>query len=258
MLPRLAGDSVWVEVDDLRFYGSRKHQTYLSRLANHSFEPFKMKLFNEAVKPQMIVADVGAYIGYHTVLASRLTGPLGKVYAFECDPRSHRFLAHNVKLNNCANTVLSNCAVGNISGPVPFFLEGDPATSNTRHHGAQARMVEVACATLDELLSGHPVHVVKMSIQGGEIRGLQGMEKTLAASGRVVMFVECSPATLRHAGSTTDDLLSQLREFGFSLQVIDENRRCLRAVGEQDYLERTEQGRKNFFYLYCCKDHRTS
>jgi hypothetical protein len=79
------------------------------------------------------------------------------------------------------------------------------------------------------------------------------MERTLVTSNTVVLFVECSPAVLRHAGFRVDDLLGQLRRLGFSLHVIDEREQCLREVAQQDYLERNAQGRKNFFYFYCCK-----
>ena len=254
LLSRLAGDYVWVDVDGLRFYGSAKHQTYLHRLVRGSFEPFKMELFKEAIKPQMVVVDVGAYVGYHTVLASRLSGPQGKVYAFECDPRNYRFLVHNVKLNNCTNVAATPRAVGDKAGVMTFSLEEDPATSNFGHHGARALLSEVECASLDEMLGGQPVDVVKMSIQGGECRALQGMEKTLARQAKVLLFVECSPATLRHAGASVDALLGQLHQLGFSVQVIDENERRLKAVGEETYAERNAGGRKNFVYLYCSKD----
>ena len=125
-------------------------------LLSGSFEPFKMELFKEAIKPQMVVVDVGAYVGYHTVLASRLSEPQAKIYAFECDPKNYRFLVHNVKLNNCTNVAATPRAVGDKAGVMAFSLEEDPYTSNFGHHGARALLSEVECASLDEMLGGQP------------------------------------------------------------------------------------------------------
>ena len=256
VLPLLTRDYFWVKVDGLHVYGSIRHQRHLHQLLKGSFEPFTVQLFMQAVKPGMVVLDIGAYIGFYTLLAARRVGLQGKVYAFECDPRSYRFLLHNAKLNKCSkNVVPVPKAVAHQRGIHPFFLYGGDLTRSSLWDKHQAETIlDVECTTVDEALGNQPVHVIKMDIEGGEIHALKGMEKTLRNSDEVIMFVECNPSVLKHAGGSVDMLLGELEGFGFRVQVIDEGERCLRPVSHEIYAARNARGKRNCVNLYCSKD----
>lgn len=256
VLPLLTRDYFWVKVDGFRFYGSIHHQKSLYKLLKGSKEPFTRQLFNQVMKPGMVVLDIGANVGYYTLSAARRVGPQGKVYAFECDPRSYRFLLHNVKLNKCSkNVVPVSKAVAHQAGVVPFFLSGRSASLSSLWRKKEGwPFLDVECTTVDEILGNQQVHVIKMDIEGSEIHALHGMQKTLCNTDEVIMFVECNPSALSDAGGSVDILLAQLEGFGFRVQVIHEKERSLRPVSDEIYAARDARGKRNCVNLYCSKD----
>src|SRR5437867_3185244 len=70
------------------------------------FEPFETQLVQQMVRPGDVVLDVGANIGYYTLIFAELVGEQGHVYAFEPDPRNFAFLAKNVHSNRYRNVTL--------------------------------------------------------------------------------------------------------------------------------------------------------
>ena len=254
-LPSLTRDYVWVRAEGLQLYGSTHHQKKLLLMERDSFEPLTVRLFKEAVKPGMVVLDIGAYIGYYALLAAQRVGAQGRVYAFECDPRSYRFLLHNVNLNNCSGDVVPiPKGVADQAGLQRFFLYGGDLTRSSLwdEHGAETAL-EVECSTVDEILGNQPVDVIKMDIEGGEIRALKGMAKTLRNSHNVIMFVECNPSALSYAGGSAAGLVAELEEYGFRVQVIDDHERCLKPVSHDIYAVRDARGKRNYCNLYCSK-----
>src|SRR4051812_28062579 len=68
------------------------------------YEPQYVAVFKELVRAGNTVFDVGANIGFYSVLFSRWVGPAGKVLAYEPDPANVKLLQHNLTLNGCRNT----------------------------------------------------------------------------------------------------------------------------------------------------------
>lgn len=79
-------------------------------------EPLATHMFTEHIQPGNTVIDIGANIGYYTILAAQIVGETGKVYAFEPEPKNLTLLKKNVEHNNLTNVVLANKAVSNANG----------------------------------------------------------------------------------------------------------------------------------------------
>jgi FkbM family methyltransferase len=171
-LPHVTRDYSWAAVDGFRMYGSAPHQRYLGRLRTGRVEPFTVRLFREAIRPGMVVADVGAYVGLFTLVAARELNGAGTVFSFECHPANHRFLLHNIRLNGLADRVVaSSFAVANEIGRLRFRAPGgDLSTGSLLASHDHREAVDVPATTLDHALDGRPVDVLKMDIEGGEVR----------------------------------------------------------------------------------------
>jgi FkbM family methyltransferase len=254
-LPTLTREYMWVSVDGLRIYGTREHHVMLYWLLRGKYERHTRTLFEQAVKPGMHVLDIGAHVGYFTLLAARAVGPTGRVSAFEPDPSNYRFLCHNVALNGMEEVVTAvRKAVAEASGSRPFFVdERNSACSALSKAGRSGDAMAVECTAVDDFVEpGEGIDVVKLDVEGGELDALRGMRRTLADAARVVMFVECNPSALASASVSVSDLLDELRELDLVVQVIDEGGRRLAPV--TDEMLRPEMANTRWYAnLYCTR-----
>jgi FkbM family methyltransferase len=144
----------------------------------------------ELIKPGQTVYDVGANIGFFTILCSRLVGPQGKVYAFEPIPENLKTLRHNIALNGLSNVVVVEKALSSSTGTAEMFvspwsafhsLNVEGATKQD-NHGPEAGEITVETVTLDEFVSEEGVwapDLIKIDVEGAELIVVQGMSHTL-------------------------------------------------------------------------------
>jgi FkbM family methyltransferase len=157
--------------------GSSTHGCWLG-----SYEFEKQKLFAALVPSGGVVWDVGAHVGFYTLLAARLVGPAGRVVAFEPFPRNQAFLHRHIDLNALGNVDVIEAAVGEKCGPGSFSEGGNSSTGSLF---GVSDGIAVRVVTLDSMLSNaasRPPHVIKMDIEGGELEALRGADELLSTS----------------------------------------------------------------------------
>jgi FkbM family methyltransferase len=187
----------------------------LRRLTEH-YEPAVWAALMAELRPGDTVVDVGAFVGLYSVAVARRLGPGGRVVAFEPDPDSFALLAQHVRLNGVEGRVeLVRAAVGERSGEVPF-LGGGLSESHVLGGSAPAAG-RVPCVTLDEVLEGRRVDVLKVDVEGYEAQVLSGAHRILADPARRprALFIELHPYAWPAFGTTADELLGSLRRLGY-------------------------------------------
>ena len=233
---RLLGDPVTIEVDGLRLQGPFDSRWMLYHLKAEIYEPTEVELFERTVGPGMTVLDIGANIGFYSLLASRAVGDRGAVHAFEADPRNVVHLRANLQLNGCANVSVRHTAVADAPGTQVFRMAAKPTHSSLYASMGDldvASTIAVDTVPIDDILADTPVvDVVKMDIEGGEPAALRGMVTTLKASPELRLFVEFEPPALRAANESPEEFLDLLRSWFREILVIDERRRELIPLGE--------------------------
>lgn len=135
------------------------------------------------VRPGMVAYDLGANVGFYTLLFSRLVGPGGAVHAFEPAERNLQLLKRHVGMNGATNVRIHPVAVGRTIGAVTFDPGSGPSMGHVVSH-AGSTTVTVPAVSPDDFVygQGHPApDVVKMDIEGGEVEALAGMNKVLQA-----------------------------------------------------------------------------
>src|SRR5438445_3530871 len=81
-----------------------------------------------------VFVDVGANIGYLTIVGAIAVGPNGKVFSFEANPRIFEYLKRNVALNGLSNVTMLNCALGHTNGTADLLeCPGDDSQSCVAH-----------------------------------------------------------------------------------------------------------------------------
>lgn len=151
------------------------------------------RLLQRILRPGMTVLDVGANIGYFTLLAATRVGPSGLVQSFEPHDEIRRRLVRNVERNGLLNVEVRPEAVGRTGGEIAFYRSADASNQGISStvegpapHGEprEARPVLVPCVTLDEVAASldRPVDLVKIDVEGAELEALAGAELLFAGS----------------------------------------------------------------------------
>ncbi len=143
-----------------------------------SYEIRKRRAFEEVIKPGSIVYDIGANVGYYSLLAGVLVGSEGIVFAFEPLPRNVTYLRKHVALNQAANIRVIEAAVAERSGQARFNL----GASTAMGHLAESGEIAVKTVGLDDMLDAGdlvPPHTMKIDVEGAEYSVLMGAQKLL-------------------------------------------------------------------------------
>jgi FkbM family methyltransferase len=175
-----------------------------------TYEPELQSTLRELVPSGAIIYDVGANIGYVSLLLAKAAGSQGKVFAFEALPSNVEQLRRNVALNGMdARVTVVASAATQAAGPVRFLVHasggmGKVAGSAGRQDSYQSE-VTVSGISLDEFVyiqGNPPPQVVKMDIEGGEIMALPGMHRLLAEARPLMLMELHGPESCRVAWET--------------------------------------------------------
>jgi len=171
------------------------------------------KFLTRYLRPGDVVIDVGANIGFFTLLYSTLVGSQGTVYSIEPHPRTYRFLRGNLALNPVQNVRTFNCALGNQNGTIMFSdRKGDDRNSVVTMDPA----ITVGQKRLDELgIPDGTIAFLKIDVEGYEKFVIEG-------AGRLLKNVQCIhfEAIEEHYsrfGYKLQDLLGMLIDYDFEI-----------------------------------------
>lgn len=178
------------------------------RILGGTYEPEQTRLFREHITAGATVLDVGAHVGYYTVLSAVLAGPRGRVVAFEPNPSNHSFLERHVALNRLNNVTVENVAVADTNGTASFAFGTGSGTGRLQSGGD----LEVRTIRLDDFCRERGVQpgFIKIDVEGAELDVLRGAAETVAAHHPVIFLSTHGPRI--HA-----DCLAWLRERQYAL-----------------------------------------
>jgi FkbM family methyltransferase len=181
--------------------GSAIHRCWLG-----FYERDKQRLISREVTPNSIFWDIGANVGFYSLLGSTLVGS-GKVFAFEPVPRNLFYLKRHLVINRVTNVEIVELAVSDTNGTATFHLEPTGLMGRLSEGGG----VTVQTAALDRLVNEGrilPPNCVKMDIEGAEFVALQGAKETFR-NFRPVLFL----AT--HGKEVEQNCRQLLEEWGY-------------------------------------------
>lgn len=180
-----------------------------------SFEAECTILLFSLISEGMVCVDLGANIGYYTVLMSKLVGSRGRVYAVEPDPSNLAVLVSNVALNGCSNVIVVPFAVSDYDGEGTFYLEATGLDGRLGTPIEQRERITTRVAKLDSIIPDGRIDFVKADIQGCEPRAMSGGISVLASVR--YLLTEFSPDLISEQGSRPEDFLDSLLGMGFFL-----------------------------------------
>jgi FkbM family methyltransferase len=176
----------------LKFNTGRSNPGYMLGTS----EPEVQEALAMLLRSGMTFYDIGANVGFYSVIGSRLVGPAGRIIAFEPLPENAERATYNAHLNSFTNFIVRQEALGREDGEGHFFVSEEP-TWGTLENGdnAPSRLagrIPVPVRKLDSIVaSGElpPPDLIKIDIEGGETHALEGAMETLRRF-RPILMVE--------------------------------------------------------------------
>jgi FkbM family methyltransferase len=250
-----------VEIDGHKMFLSRRRGPslgFVNEMVHSQYETDLHELLGRVIRDGMKVVDVGAHVGHYTLMAARLVGPNGRVYAFEADSENVSLLEQNVALNGYCNVNCIHAAVSDHSGELTLYVSRQ---GNDRHTTVPD---EVACAvsiartvaatTLDEFAAAHgwpSIDLVKLDIEGAEPRAIEGMRELIRRCPEMGLVVEFAPALLRAGGNDPVAFLMVLDSYGFKIEPIEPGMPAWNSDGQSGRTFTLEAEGRGSINLYC-------
>ena len=168
-----------------------------------AWEAHVTRVFSRLLSPGDVCIDVGAHVGYYTLLASRLVGPRGHVYAFEPASAAYAELRRNLELNGVWNVTALNVAAGAADGRGVLY-DGPPHNAGrasmqepvNMSDDLEARSSEVEVMRVASVIAPEHhsrVRLIKIDVEGFEFDVLRGLEALLDAGAQPAMLMELHP-----------------------------------------------------------------
>ncbi len=193
-----------------------------------TYEPELRSFLNSFLQPGYVAIDVGANVGWHTLLMAMKVGRNGRIVAFEPNPSVRKALIRHLELNRFSQVRVLPYALSDEESRVKFF--GPPADDPGNGDGfivhdpssVSGSLIEVEARALDRLLPNLDIErldFVKMDIEGFEYRALLGMAATIEQFGPVITF-EFNASYLDRCEATPETLGKLIAKHGYQTFVI--------------------------------------
>ncbi|MBG0784661.1 MAG: FkbM family methyltransferase [Anaerolineaceae bacterium] len=170
------------------------------------YEISKRQAFETAIPEGAVVYDIGANVGYYSLMAAVVSGPKGHVYAFEPLPRNVDYLRKHVTLNKMTDRItVFDVAVSDKTGEAAFDL----GASTSMGHLAETGGIKVKQVRLDDMVASGEIKApdyMKVDVEGAEYDVLNGA-RALLAQYKPVIFLDTHN---REAHNATVKLLNEL------------------------------------------------
>jgi FkbM family methyltransferase len=200
-----------------------------------SWEPGATSSVRDFLRPGMTAVDVGANIGYFTLLFAQLVGPAGAVIAFEPTTWAFDKLSRNIALNAFPNIVAEQMALSDLPGERETRSDQTAFRASWPVSGTQGRrhpeLVRFIPLDLYVRRSGiQNVDLLKIDVDGYELRVVKGAQVTLRTH-RPDLLIEIGRAPMREVGDRSEELVELLTELGYSF-FTEDRRRTFSSGGE--------------------------
>ncbi|MEE8296748.1 MAG: FkbM family methyltransferase [Hyphomicrobium sp.] len=168
------------------------------------------------------IVDVGAHIGYYSLLFAKRAGQSGRVFAFEPSTQTHARLVENISLNDLANITTVKAAASDEAGTATINLAAGSNTGSTSLHfdNGAVDTEQVETIVIDDYLERHgidEVNLIKIDVEGHELHALQGLRRTVSVPAEKApeLFVEVNENTLQSAGTPMKAIFDELATAGY-------------------------------------------
>jgi len=186
------------------------------------WDPGVTEFVLQNLKPGMVFLDIGANVGYFSLLTANHVAPSGRVIAVEPNPLAFSQLEQNIKRNKVSNITVLHAACADSAASGKLYVSGPSNTGKASFSSKNAEsqeFISVDCLpgdTLIEKLNLPRLDLVKIDVEGAELRVLKGLARSLA-KWRPKLIMEVAPQLLKNFSTEPDEILDFVRVRGYSI-----------------------------------------
>jgi len=175
-------------------------------------------LKEEFLEEGMNVLEIGANIGYYVVIEADYIGESGSIKAVEPTPRNYDLLLQNIALNKYENVDCVRKALGSETGKSEIKISKAPNRNRISKDESGGKTLETELTTADKLTGGIDIDLVRMDVEGYELRIIEGMEDLLKKD-QLKMFLEIHPGKMeKFYDDDVEGLWKLLSEHNFRIK----------------------------------------
>lgn len=218
----------YIDKEIVLFY--KKNDNFIGKVVakNGVYEPFESKTILENIKEGDQVINVGANIGYHSLLMANKVGPKGAVYAFEPDPESYSILKKNISANHFKNIKAFPIALSSKKEKKTLFLSkvnfGDNRLFKHENEKVIGGSVIINADSLDNILkrerSYRKIQLIKIDTQGYEPFVVAGASRLLKRD-KPLLFLEYWPYGYRRIRADEKAMIDFLNKIYGNIYMVD-------------------------------------
>lgn len=196
---------------------------------HHYWELHESTTILDTLKEGNTFVDIGANIGYYSVIAAEKVGKNGKVFSFEPDPKNFSLLKENAAINHYVNIEVVNAGLSNKHHTSPLYMSvenrGDHRLFTDKEQKQISHVIELIPGDSIFLNSDNQqetIHCIKIDTQGYECHIIDGLRQTIQQNqSHLSIVMEFWPWGLRQNQSNAYELLSILDQFNFDIHILD-------------------------------------
>jgi len=185
------------------------------------WEPEVAAVLRSLLRPGMTFVDLGAHVGYHTLIGARSVQPHGKVIAVEPEPTNFALLEANIAAHGLTNTRAIQAAAWRAPGFVGLEVSSDNSGDHRAFPQEIANQNSVPAIVIDEFVAAESVvDVIKSDLQGRDHIAIEGTENTINRC-HPVLLVEFWPFGIRSLGDDPSIVCRYYRALGYKVSVVE-------------------------------------
>ena len=226
--------SNFAEVQGHKMFLGSKDSLRLS--INGIYEEVETDFVKKVIQKGNIVIDVGANIGYYTLIFARLVGNEGKVFAFEPEPSNFNILNRNLQLNGYKNVIVEQKAISDNNGKIRLYIS-ELTTGMHRTYPSKycsKAFVDVDLIKLDDYFSKisliDKINFIKIDVEGAEFGVLKGISNILKKSKDIKILIEFVPDSIIEYGSKPEDTIKLIKDLDFTIFAVDDQNKTIKKV----------------------------
>ena len=197
-----------------------------------------------SIKKNDVVLDIGANIGYFTLLFAKQAGSNGKIYAFEPEPKNFQLLKKNLENNKYQNVTCENVAVSNKNDEIELFLSEKSIGQHKIYPSTSVsnKSIKIKSIKIDDYIlkniKDEQISFIKIDAEGSEYHIIEGMKSLLGSKIPLKIMLEFDPIQINDSGCNPEDLLNVLNNAGFNFSFVNSKKQVFEKSSLEDLIKK--------------------